>query len=150
VPRRLATSDLGFQHGGQLFVLGRADDTVVLRGRNFYQADVNAVCGRVDGVRAGRVAVFATPTADGDGDGDGTEVVVVAELRAGADTATPAMVERERRLRTELVRGLDLYVTRVAFLSAGTLPVTTSGKVRTAETMRRFRDGMLPGLTVSG
>ncbi|MBV9451767.1 MAG: AMP-binding protein [Streptosporangiaceae bacterium] len=137
---RLVTNDLGFVYQGQLFVLGRIDDTLVRHGRNFYAADVAAVCGRVAGVHPGRVAAFTTRPADEPDD----QVIVVAELRADADTTAQALARRQRHLVTELARSLGLYVGRAAFMPTHALPVTTSGKVRTAEVRRRFEDGSLP------
>lgn len=148
--RLMETGDLGFRHQGHIFVLGRVDDTIVRHGRNYFASDVSAVCAGVSGVRPGRVAVFTTAAltttaATHETTGQpADQVVVVAELSADADLTAPVLARRELEIRDALGRALDLYVARVAFLPAGLLPVTTSGKVRTAEVCRRLEDGSLP------
>ncbi|MDT0266574.1 AMP-binding protein [Streptomyces sp. DSM 44915] len=135
------TSDLGFLHDGHLFVLGRADDTLVLNGRNHFLSDVVAACARLPGVRPGRLAPFLTRDA-----ATGLAVAgVVAELPAGQPEPTVAELNRlARTVKRRLVEALELFVSRVVFVPAGTLPVTTSGKVRAAEVRRRFEAGTLP------
>ncbi|PBC66211.1 acyl-CoA synthetase (AMP-forming)/AMP-acid ligase II [Streptomyces sp. TLI_235] len=129
------TGDLGFLHRGHLFVVGRADDVVVHHGRNFHPPDIAAACAEVAGVRAGRCSAFLLP------DGD---VCVVAELADPAGRPPRAVTAVEAQVRRALARTLGLYVAQVVLVPAGTLPVTTSGKVRTAETARRHRRGLLP------
>ncbi|MFF7472132.1 AMP-binding protein [Streptomyces sp. NPDC008092] len=134
-----ATRDLGFLHDGQLFVLGRADDVLVRHGRNFYPVDILAVCAGIPGLRPGRCAAFAV--ADGD---SGERLCLVAEASEGPGAPPPAQVAAEVRRR--LAQALDLYVSEVVLLPRGGLPVTTSGKVRVAETRRLFERGTLPAL----
>ncbi|MER7931452.1 MULTISPECIES: AMP-binding protein [unclassified Streptomyces] len=133
------TGDLGFLDGGHLFVLGRTDDVLVHRGRNFHPADVAAACAGVPGLRAGRCAAFTV--------GDGTAgdlLCLVSEVTGGPGAPSPAHLAAEARRR--LAQVLDLYVAEVVLLPAGGLPVTTSGKVRISETRQRFERGDLPVL----
>ncbi len=134
-----ATKDLGFLHGDHLFVLGRTDDVLVHHGRNFYPADIVTVCADVPGLRPGRCAAFTV--ADGDA---GEHLCLVAEASDGADAPPPADVAT--RVRRRLALALDLYVSQVVLLPRGGLPVTTSGKVRVAETKRRVEEGTLAAL----
>ncbi|WP_033820655.1 AMP-binding protein [Kitasatospora sp. MBT63] len=133
------TGDRGFTHDGHLFVVGRGDDVLVHHGRNFYPADVLAACEQVPGVRPGRCAVLTVADADPDG-----RVCLVAELADGP--GTPPAEQVAARLRRHLANSLDLYVSEAVLLPAGGLPVTTSGKVRVAETRRRLERGTLPRL----
>ncbi|MEW2514697.1 AMP-binding protein [Streptomyces sp. NPDC046870] len=139
-----ATGDTGFLLRGHLFVLGRADDTLVHHGRKFYAADVLAVCATVPRLRPGRCAVFTVEAPGPDGR-DTPQVCLVAEVGEDAAAPTPAVVHEIRR---RLADALDLYVTTVALVPAGELPVTTSGKVRVADTRRRYRRGTLRVLPV--
>ncbi|MEV7152406.1 AMP-binding protein [Streptomyces sp. NPDC093084] len=138
------TGDLGFLDGGHLFVLGRTDDVLVHRGRNFHPADVAAACAAVPGLRAGRCAAFTV--GDGTaGDGTGGDLLcLVSEVTGGPGAPSPAHLAAEARRR--LAQVLDLYVAEVVLLPAGGLPVTTSGKVRISETRQRFERGDLPVL----
>jgi acyl-CoA synthetase (AMP-forming)/AMP-acid ligase II len=142
------TGDTGFLHDGHLFVLGRCDDVIVVRGRNYHAHDIAAVGARVAGLRPGRLAaVVLDPAGTGEeggtgedgGTGNEPEVRLVAE----ADAAVLAEPDRLRSvgvaLRRALARELDLYVSTVDLLPPGGLPVTTSGKVRLGELRRRLR-----------
>ena len=133
------TRDLGFLNDGQLFVLGRADDVLVHHGRNFYSADILAICADIPGLRPGRCAAFTV--VDGD---SGERLCLVTEAADGPDAPSPEQVTAQVRRR--LAQALDLYVSEVVLLPRGGLPVTTSGKVRVSETKRRFEQGDLPVL----
>src|SRR5262249_29964146 len=88
--------------------------------------DIERVVSRVDGVRDGQCVAFSRLG------GDGAEIaVVVAESRkntAGLADAIIAAVRAE----------LGLTVTEVCFIKRGTLPKTSSGKVRRRECRRRL------------
>jgi acyl-CoA synthetase (AMP-forming)/AMP-acid ligase II len=134
------SGDVGFIHQGHLFVLGRIDDTLIYRGRNFYMSDLLAACAGIDGLRPGRLAVFPGPD-----DGSRLEsVFVVAELRRGYEASAAHLASIRTNIKYTLARSVGLYVTSVRFLPAGMLPVTTSGKVRVSEARRRFLAGALP------
>jgi acyl-CoA synthetase (AMP-forming)/AMP-acid ligase II len=139
------TGDLGFVHSGQLFVLGRIDDTLVYQGKNHYLSDVLAACAGVDGIRPGRLAALAL----WDEVAGLESVCVVAELRPGLDGGYP-LGRLATRVKRALLDAVELPVARVEFVPAGTLPVTTSGKVRASEALRRLRSGNLPLVTRSG
>jgi acyl-CoA synthetase (AMP-forming)/AMP-acid ligase II len=138
------TGDLGFIFDGHLFVVGRADDTVIHHGRNFYLADVAAICEKIDGLRPGRAVPFVTHD-----DEDAMErTCIVAEVRPGIDADASALRAIAAEIRRSLVSSLEFFVTSVVFVSPGTLPVTTSGKLRASEAKRRYEDGRLSVLSV--
>ena len=58
-----ATGDLGFVLDGELFVTGRLKDLIIIRGRNYYPQDIEALVGEVAGVVPGRVVAFGIPDA---------------------------------------------------------------------------------------
>ena len=67
--------------GGEVFVTGRAKDLLIVGGVNVYPHDVEEALAGVDGVVAGRVAVFGI-----DDEALGTQrVVVMAETERAAD-----------------------------------------------------------------
>jgi acyl-CoA synthetase (AMP-forming)/AMP-acid ligase II len=130
----LATGDLGFLHAGDLYVCGRAKDVIVLRGRNHAPHDVEQAASEVAGVRAGCVvAVGLVP--DG---GHAEELVVFAE-RARGDRSP----DLEERVRSRVVARTGLVPAEVRVLAAGTLPRTSSGKLRRTETRRLHQLGAL-------
>ncbi|WP_129840830.1 non-ribosomal peptide synthetase [Streptomyces sp. RFCAC02] len=124
----LRTGDLGFLADGRLHIAGRAKDVVVVRGRNHFPQDIEATVERAcPAVRKGCVAAFAV----------GERLVVVAETRgdAGPDarSAVHAEVARRHGLRLD-----DLVLIR-----RGTIPKTSSGKIRRRACRDAYRSGTL-------
>ena len=56
----LRTGDLGFISEGELFIIGRMKDLLIVRGRNHYPDDIEATVSAISG---GRVAAIADPAA---------------------------------------------------------------------------------------
>jgi fatty-acyl-CoA synthase len=119
----LRTGDLGFMDNGRLFIVGRAKEIIIKGGRNIYPYDVEQIAGEITGVNHGGVAAFARPNAEMGTD----DLVVMAETRE----KEPA--ERERiikEIRGELLAALSVKVDDVQLAAVGSLPRTTSGKIR--------------------
>jgi fatty-acyl-CoA synthase len=127
----LATGDLGFVRDGELYVTGRIKDLLVLAGRNVHPQQLEWVSGEVAGVRRGGVVAFSVPSPDGE------RAVVVAETSEADPAAIPAAVKA--RVRDEL----GVVVHDVTCVPRGSIPKTSSGKLRRAETRRRWLDGEL-------
>ncbi len=126
----LDTGDLGVIVDGELVITGRAKDVIIQRGHNHAPHDLERAVDTVDGVRTGCVAAVADLT------GDGERVLLFVEVRArmpGQGEACTAAVRGATGVTPDLVVLLD----------PGTLPRTSSGKIRRAETLRRFHDGSL-------
>jgi fatty-acyl-CoA synthase len=132
----LDTGDLGFVAGGELHVHGRAKDVVIVRGANHAPEEFEAPLAAVDGLRAGcAVALGWAP--DG---AEGEALLVLAERakEAGADDAALEALVRRTLLETT---GVAPHTVRI--LAPGTLPRTSSGKLRRQEALRRFTAGRL-------
>lgn len=116
----LWTSDLGFIENGELYVIGRTDDIVIVGGRNVHATDVEDAVGAERGVRTGNCAIV-----DVAGEG-GTEIALVAELDGdGVDTR-----ELSTRLRRTSVEAAGIAIDRFVFLPKGAFPKTPSGKAQ--------------------
>jgi acyl-CoA synthetase (AMP-forming)/AMP-acid ligase II len=132
----LDTGDLGFHAAGELFVHGRAKDLVIVRGANHAPEEFESALAGIDGLRPGcAVALGFVPP-----DGDGEELLVLAERLRGADDGAEA-VEGAIRARVLARTGVEPHTVRL--LAPGTLPRTSSGKMRRAEALRRFLAGTL-------
>ena len=133
----LDTGDLGFLSEGELFLTGRAKDLVIVRGRNYGPEEIEAAAWAVPGARTG-CAVAASWMPE---EADREELVVFVEA------ARSASEEERRALPDAVVRAVAAAVgpppDRVEVLAPGTLPRTSSGKLRRAETVRRWREGEL-------
>lgn len=127
----LATGDLGFLLDGELHVTGRVKDLLILAGRNLHPQQLEWVAAEVEGARRGAVVAFSVPSDEGE------RAVLVLE----APEAAIAGLEAEVRVRLADELGVALHA--VVCLAPGTLPRTSSGKPRRAETRRRWLAGTL-------
>ena len=141
----LDTGDLGFAVGGELFVHGRAKDVVIVRGANHAPEEFEACLEGIPGLRAGcAVALGVTPEG-----GDGEELLVLAERARGRPALTPALSRGEREaglqeaVRRAILERTGVRAHAVRILAPGTLPRTSSGKMRRGEALRRFLEGSL-------
>jgi acyl-CoA synthetase (AMP-forming)/AMP-acid ligase II len=132
----LDTGDLGFVAGGELFVHGRAKDVVMVHGANRAPEEFEAALADVPGVRPGCVVAlgFSPP------DGEGEALLVLAE-RSRAPGRSDGELEAESR-RAILAR-TGIAPRAVLVLAPGTLPRTSSGKLRRQEALRRHLAGTL-------
>jgi fatty-acyl-CoA synthase len=111
------TGDLGYLVDGRLVVSGRIKDLIIIGGRNVEPTDVEQVVATVPGMRAGAIVAFGVE------DGATESLVVVAEAPLDNDGLREIVIDR---LRGEL----DLVPREVVFVRRGTVPRTTSGKLR--------------------
>ena len=120
----LRTGDLGFVADGELFVTGRVKDLIVLRGRNYYPHDVEyAAESSSPALRRGCATAF---TVD-----DGAEQSVVLLLEAQPEHAAGnELRDVIREARNAATRDTGVALDAIVVFPAGTLPKTSSGKVR--------------------
>jgi fatty acid CoA ligase FadD21 len=129
----LRTGDLGFISDGELFIVGRIKDLVIIRGRNHYPEDIEATVQEITG---GRVAAISVPV-------HGTEeLVAVIELKKRGDSNedVAGWLSRIKRDVTSAVSNAHgLNVADLVMVPPGSIPTTTSGKVRRAACVEQFR-----------
>ncbi len=132
----LHTGDLGFILDGRLFVVSRLKELVIKRGRNYYPQDIERCATVVPGVRKGRVAAFSVPDTN-----RGTEcLVVVAETR---ETETRRRSRMVQAIRAEVLARVGVLCDRVVLTAPGTIPKTSSGKVRRLACKRLYQEGVV-------
>lgn len=128
----LDTGDIGLVDGGELFVCGRAKDLVIIRGANHAPQEFEECLAPVDGVRTGcAVALGFTPPG-----ADGERLLLLVE------TATPSD-DLARRVTDAVAARTGVVPHTIALIAPGTLPRTSSGKLRRAEALRQFLAGAL-------
>lgn len=124
----LRTGDLGFISEGELFVVGRLKDLLIVRGRNHYPDDIEATVSAISG---GRVAAIAVEQ-------DGTEqLVVVAEAKSDADWGD-TLESIRNEVTAAIAQHHGLSAAEVVLVSRGSLPTTTSGKIRRRQCAERY------------
>ena len=126
----LDTGDLGTVSGGELYVCGREKEIVILRGANHPPQEFEDALSGLRGVREGcAVAVGFVPEG-----ADGEELLLLVE-RSGALDADS--------VRARVVEKTGVRPHTVAVLAPGTLPRTSSGKLRRGEALRQWQSGTL-------
>lgn len=122
----LRTGDLGFFHGGGLFITGRIKELIIFRGRNIYPHDIEESILKIIKIFDNpQVAVFAADSADG------FDVVAYIELprRSKAITETE-FIDLSKMIRSTIAQIHDLQLRDIYFLSSGKIPRTSSGKIQ--------------------
>lgn len=141
----LDTGDTGFLLDGELYLYGRAKDVLVLRGCKYAPQQVEHALDGLAGVRKGCVAAIGLPSEEA---GEEQLVVLLERARDARRSDDDALAENARR---RIAAATGLVPGEVFILEPGTLPRTSSGKIRRAEARRRYEIGELsPPDRVSG
>jgi fatty acid CoA ligase FadD21 len=129
----LRTGDLGFISDGDLFIVGRIKDLLIIRGRNHYPEDIEATVQEITG---GRVAAISVPV-------NSTEkLVTVMEVKKRGDSTVEAMhwlsvVKSD--VTSAISNAHGLHVGDLVLVGPGSIPTTTSGKIRRAACVQQYR-----------
>jgi Acyl-CoA synthetases (AMP-forming)/AMP-acid ligases II len=129
----LDTGDLGFVDGGELFITGRAKDVVIIRGANHSPQTFEDCLVGVEGVRAGcAVALGFVPRGQ-----DDDALLVLAERTEDAPSGLESLIV------AAVVEHTSIVPHTVVVLAPGTLPRTSSGKLRRSAALRQYLRGEL-------
>ncbi|MEM9556010.1 MAG: fatty acyl-AMP ligase [Acidobacteriota bacterium] len=138
----LATGDQGFILDGELYLLGRQDDLLIIRGRNYYCQDLEtSVQESHPTFSRGATTVFDA------GDGGSPRLVVAQELgRRGWNRGADAL---RAQIRQAITAEHGLRVDEVLLVRPTTIPRTANGKVRRSACRQAYRAGTLIDLAHS-
>jgi fatty-acyl-CoA synthase len=126
------TGDIGFVDDGELFVIGRKKDVLIVNGQNFYAHDIEAIVSSIAGIVAGRVVAIGVPN-----DQSGTEETVILVETDEPHTTHNAL---RREVKRALFGSLGLTPRAVEFKPRGWLIKTTSGKISRAHNLAKYLD----------
>ena len=138
-PSGFSTRDMGFRAGGEIYVLGRIDDMMIVHGRNYYAGEIEALVGSIVGVKAGRAVALKLFNAKS----GSADVVVVAERDQNVELN--AALPNEIKCRVYEDMGLLLFGARI--VEPGWLSKTMSGKIDRKQNLARYiseSGGQLP------
>jgi long chain fatty acid CoA FadD26 len=130
----LRTGDLGVISEGELFIIGRIKDLLIVDGSNHYPDDIEAT---IQEISKGRCAAISVET-------DQTErLVTIVEVKRRSDSSEEEHRERLRLLKRDIVSAVSnihrLRIADLVFVGPGALPITTSGKVRRSSCAEYYR-----------
>jgi amino acid adenylation domain-containing protein len=132
----LRTGDLGFIKDGELFVTGRLKDLIIIRGRNLYPQDIEHTAAQSHPyLRPNSGAAFSIEK-------DGEErLVIVHELERRVDASSIDQVAGA--MREAVAEHHDIQVYAVVLVRAGSIPKTSSGKIRRRASRDAFESDQL-------
>lgn len=129
------TRDLGFIRDGELYVLGRKDDLLIINGRNLHAHEVEAVVSNVPGIKPGRTVAFGLFNQNAGSE----DLVVVAESE---EVETAAL---SQKVRAAVLDQTNIEVRSCRIVAPGWLVKTTSGKIsRELNRIRYTETAVLP------
>lgn len=116
------TGDLGYMVDGEVYVVGRKKDLIIVGGKNIYPQDLEAIANQVPGVHPGRVVAFGVFNAEA-----GTEdVALVAEVDLEDEGDRERVAEE---IRQRVTRGSAVALRQVLVVGSKWIIKTSSGKI---------------------
>jgi fatty acid CoA ligase FadD23 len=132
----LRTGDRGFISEDRLYIIGRIKDLLIVYGRNHSPDDIEAT---IQEVARSRSVAIAVP------DGGIEKLVIVIEVKQLGATPEEAMT-RFGSIRRDVTAAVStshgLSVADLVLVGPGSIPITTSGKVRRAESVKLYQQGV--------
>jgi long-chain fatty acid adenylase/transferase FadD26 len=129
----LRTGDLGVIYDDELFIVGRIKDLLIVDGRNHYPDDIEATTQEISG---GRVAAISVPD-------DRTERLVVIVEMKNRGSSDEEMQHRVRTMKQQVTSAISkshgLRVADLVLVPPGSIPITTSGKIRRSSCIEVYR-----------
>jgi long chain fatty acid CoA FadD26 len=129
----LRTGDLGVMSQGELFIIGRIKDLLIVNGRNHYPDDIEATIQEITGGRVAAISILDDLT---------EQLVAIVELkkRGGSDEeALHRLRTVKREVTSAISKSHSVRVADLVLVSPGSIPITTSGKVRRSACVERYR-----------
>jgi len=132
----VSSGDRAYRTDGEIYVTGRVKDIIIKGGRNLYPHEVEELAARAEGIRKGCIVAFGQKD-----EASGTEkLIVVAETREREASRRAAIVAA---VTEQVSQGLGLPPDRVELIRPGSIPKTSSGKLRREETKQLYLAGKL-------
>jgi fatty-acyl-CoA synthase len=126
------TGDLGFMLDGELYVIGRKKDLLIVGGENLYPQDIEEIVASHSAIHDGRAVAMGVYNPD-----LGTEdIVVVAEVENQEHLTDTVEIERE--IRSLVVAGLGVAVRTIFLKPPKWIVKSTAGKAARSSTREKL------------
>ena len=128
------TGDLAFVHDGEVVIIGRTKDQIIVRGVNYLAHELESVVEQVPGVR-----VTFTAAAGVREPGDSTDQLAIFFVPARWDAGS--LAEFATAVRATLVREVGLAPDLLIPITEAEFPKTGSGKIQRSALVEALRAG---------
>jgi len=132
----LDSGDLGYIANGEVYVTGRIKDIIIRAGRNIYPHELEETIGNIEGIRAGRVAVFGSE----DKKSKTERLIILAETRELEETVLEKLRGAINALTTDLAGSPP---DEIILAPPNTVLKTSSGKIRRAASKELYESGTI-------
>lgn len=127
------TRDTGFLYEGELYVLGRLDDMIIVCGKNVYAHSIETEVSTIEGVSPGRVVAFGVY----DERMATQQLVIIAESKLGDSKQLQSLHDM---IGDKVMALYDLAPYAVKIVEPGWVLKTTSGKVSREGNQKKYLD----------
>jgi PAS domain S-box-containing protein len=126
------SGDLGFIHDGELYVIGRKKDLIIVAGKNIYPQDIEEIVCSHSAIHDGRSVAFGLYNSDLGTD----DIIVVAETES--EEALKEAYEIERAVRNAIVAELDVAPHAIYLKPPRWIVKSTAGKPARSTTREKL------------
>ena len=140
--RYLRTGDLGFMKEGELYITGRLKELMIIRGRNYYPQDIEKTVEESHpALRIHSGAVFSVESDNQE------KLIVTQEIRREArkDLDLDEVIQSIRQRVSEFH---ELGSQAILLLREGSVPKTSSGKIKRLSVRTQYLEGSLEVLKI--
>ena len=133
----LDTGDMGYLKGGDIFIVGRAKDLIIVNGKNHWPQDIEWAAEQLEGVKTGDVAAISVP-------GQNAEEVpmLLVQCRTSDAVLRAKLIEDLRRQ----VQSATSVTCLIELVAPRALPRTSSGKLSRTKARSQYLSGNLRAL----
>ncbi|WPB86905.1 fatty acyl-AMP ligase [Sediminicoccus rosea] len=132
----LRSGDMGMMIQGELHVVGRIKDMIIVRGANIYAEDIEHAL--LEQPEAADLVAAAAVAVERD---EAEMLVLLCELSTGARAGLPVTIAET--LRRRVAEAVGLMPGEMVLLPPRSLPRTTSGKIQRGRARAAWLDGQL-------
>lgn len=133
----LDTGDMGYMKNGDIYIVGRAKDMIIVNGRNHWPQDIEWAAEQIDGVKTGDAAAISVPGENSE------EVPMILVQCRHSDPAERAKFIDAMKRHVHKVTGVNCMIELVPPRS---LPRTSSGKLSRVKARNEYLSGGLQAL----
>ncbi|WP_444453224.1 fatty acyl-AMP ligase [Rhodobacter capsulatus] len=132
----LRTGDLGLMQAGGLVIVGRLKEVVIVRGAKHHPEDIEAAAARAHPALSSTVAAFAIER-------EGAEALIILQEVKRGHQAGPDLEPAAQAVSAVVCEGFGVRPSEVVLVRPGTLPRTTSNKIRRSACRTAYLTGAL-------